>query len=337
MDLLSTIYLPAGSVQASTRRLKLETPWPPYIVAMPPVRWSASSKHGGYCPLELGSMTFNLAMFNDDWPPPFNFAADLEVTETTEAAKSMLFEGVAHQGEWDQDANVNAADYDLYGPDDYTTQLAAATTQATFGATLDAVFTWACNAARLNLTLDTTLSRAVSPAVVHTTSSDQLLIDFLDDLARYHTHLFYIEAGTLYLVDMEADNGTDTAGNERTNMQEPSYHGPDPLKEITDGSNPPKFCSYPYGDTLTQNSYETNTTNIAAAQAKIKTILDKQQITCRRALSGATMPKPGKKFTFTRSLGMTNPVSVTMWAREIEIDFIAGTFIVTGEGTVTAI
>ena len=334
MMLLATSYLPSGARQASTRRLKLETPWPDHILQMGSLRWACSSRHGGYCPMEYGDLTYAPEMFSSDWPPPMNFAVDLEATASTEAAKFTLFEGTAHKQEWGCLENMG---YDLYGPAGYTTQLPSGTTQATYGATLDALFAYACNASRLNLTLDTTLSRSPSPALSHTTGSDQLLINFLDEVCKSHTHLFYILEGTLYLVDCEADNGTDTDTDERTNMQHNTYGGPPPVSMITDGTNSPTFCSFPYGSVYTQPSFETNAAAVAAAQAKIKTIIEKEQITLRRVLTGAAFPVPGRKYTFTNEVDLLKGVSEEMRVREIEVDFKNDDLIMTGEGTVTAI
>lgn len=330
MHLLGTFTLPSGSKRASVQRLKLEHPWPNHILELASIRW-ACDLTGGYATLQSGelSISFSPEMFANDWPPPKNFAALLEYTETIEASKGVLVAGMCHLQDWDREA----CEYSLYPSGGYTTQLAASTV---FNDTLVNVFSWACDAARLNLTLDSTLASATA-AVVHTTSSDQLLIDFLPDVAKYHGHLFYIESGTLYLVDFDSDNGMDTASNERTNMQPNSYGGPQAVSMITDGTNPPVFCSYPYGSSHSQNSYETNAANVAAAQAKLKGILEKDRPTLRRVLSGATMPKPGKKFTFTNTRDLYKPVSVTMHAREIDVDFVNDDLIITGEGTVTAI
>jgi hypothetical protein len=75
---------------------------------------------------------------------------------------------------------------------------------------LTAIFTYFSGASYLNLTLNTTYDRAVSPPVAHWETEQQLLVNWLSELAAWHTHLYYITDTTLYLIDMFIDAGTET-------------------------------------------------------------------------------------------------------------------------------
>jgi hypothetical protein len=76
--------------------------------------------------------------------------------------------------------------------------------------TLAEIFAWACGAARLNLSLDTSLARSPSPSLAYWAGGQAAIIDFLSDISAFFNHLFFIRRKTLYLVAMEEDYDTRT-------------------------------------------------------------------------------------------------------------------------------
>lgn len=73
---------------------------------------SIPSDHGGFAKMEFGSITFNPILFISDWPPPINGDIKIYYSDTTEAARELVFEGTAHLTNFDRES----VSYALYGP-----------------------------------------------------------------------------------------------------------------------------------------------------------------------------------------------------------------------------
>ena len=180
--LLVNITINAVLNYVSQEGIALTNNWKPKVMSIDPIRYQIQSDYGGYCALNYGSISFFPDLFEDDWPPPVECAISVYYTATTEAAKETVFTGTAYL----EKITREGVTYGLYGPK-FTATVAHATG---YNDTLDAHFATWCGAGLLNLTLDTTYSRAVSPNVTHTTSGTQLCIDLASKVAAFYNHMF---------------------------------------------------------------------------------------------------------------------------------------------------
>ena len=219
--------------------------------------------------------------------------------------------------------------------------------------TLAGLFDWACSAARLPMSLDTTKGEAPSPPVNYWADSQTKLIDFLSKIAAYHTHFFYIKTSTLYLIDMNVDNGSRTVTE--YDYFPASYADKAPLSKITgtwrerSAANETigrfireseyeesYFPSYPYGGELSLEAYGNVRSDIAASLLAISTLYHKQQITAPIPIE-SSLPVPGEAISGTDT-STKRDVSFSFRTREISYDFFGGVpkAHITGEGTVTS-
>ena len=148
---------------------------------------------GGYVEAASGSVIFNPYMFVNEFFPPKSCPISISLTDTTEEAATLLFEGTAHREQVSRDGVV----YSLHGTE-YTSVLAERTY---IDDTLTAVFSDYCGAGHLNLDYDDDNAAAVPPAMYRVFEAGTPIIDMLSELAAAACHLYYIKAGTLYLVD----------------------------------------------------------------------------------------------------------------------------------------
>lgn len=191
------------------------------VVSLASLRIATSRLYGGYAAPTFGDIELLPDLFDGHWPPPVTCAIKIMIGDTGEAGAFTVFEGTAYL----QNINRDGISYQLHG-NNYTNEV----TDYLYSGTLNAVFTTACSA--LGLTLNTTYARATSPTVYWQTSGTTKLIDNLSTIAESFSHRFYIQAGTLYLVDTLLDNGSALALTE-FDVFPSSYRRPAPLKEVT--------------------------------------------------------------------------------------------------------
>lgn len=99
---------------------------------------------------------------------------------------------------------------------------------------------------RLGLTLDASLASGANPIVSGTVSGDSLLLDVADAVAAYFSHWFWIENGTLHLVDVHAENGLAFNFGIWDYVRGPKYTWQAPVNSVTDDAG--KIAIY--GNTL---------------------------------------------------------------------------------------
>lgn len=97
----------------------------PYILGFVPPNYSTGDICGGFCELTFGSISLSPDLFDNEWPPPINGELILKYTDTTEAAATVLFEGMAHLNE--RAITIDSIEYDIYGKN-YDTDLLSETT-----------------------------------------------------------------------------------------------------------------------------------------------------------------------------------------------------------------
>lgn len=281
------------------------------------------TEYGGFAEMQFGTMTLSPDLFSgSDWPPPHSCPVTAKYTATTEAAAETLFEGVCHLSNLDR----NGVTYRFYGNEDDT----VISSGTAFADTLTNVASWFCNAARLNLTLDSTYARASSPTVAYTTSSDQVALKLLSDICAYFTHAFYISGSTLYLVDMLLDNGSRTITE--FDFFPSSYEMKSPIASVSDGTYT-QTSSYPYGQAKTVTSYCTVQAQIETALDNIITVSNKFGCQLKIPLIGS-VPVFGEKISWTdTSLGSDTDAYIR--GRGITYNFDSEEIIIKGEGVLS--
>lgn len=323
MALLVEITINGTLARISNLQHNLTNSWAKRIVSIDPIVRQVSTTHGGYCALGYGSIQLSPELFENDFPPPIECDITLKFTESTEAAAVTLFTGVAHLSLWDREVFV----YELWR-DDYSTVIADSTA-FTSSDTLLTVFTWACNAARLNLTLNSTLAESPSPDIYYTTSGDELLISFLDKLAAAHGHIFYISGSTLYLIDCNEDNGSRTLARWE---RQPSYMQEAPIT-MAKTTNYYQTSSYGYGAEITVLEYDNTQATIETYLSKILGIHHKRRANIVIPMEG-TLPVPGEKVSWRdQNLNIIDENYGYIRLRNITYDFNRNRIVLDGEGT----
>jgi len=133
----------------------------------------------------------------------------------------LIVKGTAHLREPSRDAVI----YDIYGP-----QFKTKVTDAEYTGTLQEEFAAAC--VTLGLAFNYTYARAVSPVVNYKAEGERLLIDNLNDMAKFFGHRAVPEDGTMYLIDCLRDNGPVLEYTE-FDIFPSAYPAPNPIKRIT--------------------------------------------------------------------------------------------------------
>ncbi len=192
MPLLITITS-GGTHRVSNEGLALEHYWDSYVVSFDPPQYGTKEESGGEVVSVFGSITLSPEMFGTS-QPPITFEIDVRYTPAnTEVDAQLVFSGVGHLESMTRKGNK----YGLYRPA-FEYEVPATTV---FNDTLVNVVSWFCDAARLNLTLNSTEAKSPSPAVSFTQDSEILGIDLLSDICAAYCHMVFIEDGTLYLID----------------------------------------------------------------------------------------------------------------------------------------
>lgn len=311
MDLLSETTINGTLHRVSDAWHVLDNLWEPFIVQYDAPKFGLAREYGGYAAPKWGRREFSPDLFESDWPPPNTISVTDMITDDTEANAVTVFEGTLHLDSY----NEQGVAYTAYGAEHDTV-----ITDEVFNDTLVNVFTWAVDASRLNLTLDSTAARSPSPDVSYTADGEQVLVDVLSDIAAFFTHGFYIENGTLYLIDMLADNGTSTF-DEFEFFRGAEYQGPNPYSEIkTTDYN--VTGSFKYGTELNVSPVCHNTqSNIEAALGDIKTIVDQDRYRFRLIPESDQLPVIGQGLTVTNESlqsSTTTSIRITDYAPDID-------------------
>lgn len=207
--------------------------------------------------------------------------------------------------------------------------------------TLLEIFDSVCGGA---LTLDHTYSRPISPTINYYQTEQIYFPDFLSKIAAWFTHLFYIRAGILYLVDMLIDAGSEITTE--FDFFKSGYQFNVPAKKLTssypfrisgewyDGSGgsagvclreSTKVISaesgIPYGDTDQDFSppYCTGIVPVTTALQNIQTILNRPQVSISIPFD-TSLQSPGKKMTWVNESYPYNIMTDT-WVRTVSYDF----------------
>jgi hypothetical protein len=227
-----------------------------------------SEDYGGYAEPSFSELNISPDAF-DTWPPDGDATIKvmlLDMDETDETKAVTIFDGYGTPEQFDHEG----VEFTLYSTG-YTATIAEDATQT---GTVLSLMTSYCST--LGLTLDSTHARSTSPAVSYTPSSEELMIDVMDEMCAFFTHGFRIIDGTLYLFDMLTTG--DIAEVTEFSMQEATYGKAEPLIEVTCGDYSVSGSST-YGDDVSiSTAYHTTGAAINAALTNIKTVLEKDVV-----------------------------------------------------------
>ena len=245
------------------------------------------------------------------------------------------------------DTNVDNATASTF---EYTVALVGEITVSGTGSqtTLIEIFDWAAGASNLNLSFDSTLATTFSAS--YWANSQDVLVSFLDQLAAYASHLFYIVNDTLYLVDMDSDNGTTSLTEFEFYPASISFASPVSLvkTEWTDRvaveetigkyiKDVPQEVTvsgaHPYGNEESADCFQSTISAVTASLTRIHGYMTSTRWETSIPLN-ATFPLPGMKITaLDESMGQG--VNIEIHVRDIEYDFENYEIKIAGEGTIS--
>lgn len=299
--------------------------WKPRILEFDAPTLGIPSVHGGYAKVEFGKIIFNPLLFQTDWPPPMSCPIKIYYTDTTEAARELVFSGTAHLCTFDR----TSITYDLKGPS-YDEIIADATA---YNDTLNVVI-WTILLSIPEITsVNAVYARVSSPNVTYTTSGDQLAIALASSIAQFYSHLIYIVEPVAFLVDMKRDNGSRIL-KENQFFAFPSYKYEVPVSKAVSGDYS-RFSAYPYGNELSVDPYHTTQANIETALDDILALANSPRTSLDLPMVAGNFPNPGEKIIISDT-GNVADISAWMRVRKIQYDFINHNINVEGEGEVSA-
>jgi len=307
----------------SNEALALDHYWDPYVSKAGSIKWVAASDHGGYVSIKFSDLSFIPKLFEDSWPAPDTVDLVVKYTDSNEASAVTLFEGSSHTSGLDRQSN----DYDVFG-EDYDTTV----TDEVFNDTLVNIFTTYTGGSYLNLTLDTTAARSPSPAVKYTASDENVLVNVLSDIAKFFSHSFEIRGSTLYLVDLLADNGTQSLTE--FDFKPAQYRDPEPISLLSGGGFSVTGSS-PYGSQVDISPVCHDTqSNIEDALDNILTIKESRGVELAIPMETSKVPVVGQGNTWLDE-SFDQDLNANMRTHGIVYNFDSYEFVITGRGTLS--
>ena len=328
MELLSETVINSTTHYVSDAWQQLTHLWEPHIIKYTPVRYGLPHIYGGYAKPKFGNRSFSPDLFNSgtDWPPPKTITVVDKLTDSTEAAAVTVFEGTLHLDGYDEAEVV----YHAYGEEftkDVNDQL--------YNNNLQGVFNFWCGASYLNLTLDTSgTSRASTSTVYWQRIGNTVVIDDLSAMAAFHSHSFYIQNGTLYLIDNLVGDGT-LSLDEFEYFRGSSYNAQAPISlfKTDDGTTDNSTDgSYKYGNEYNLDPCVVNTAPLmATALGNVKTIMEHDYYRFRVVPEADKMPKIGNIVTVTNE-SLLESTTVEFIVTDIAVDTTKGEIVIEGHG-----
>lgn len=267
--LLTEITFGGSLHRVSNEIVALEHFWDAQIASMFSIKYAIKHKGGGLVEPSYGIMDFLPSLFTGLSSYPVSCPIRLLHTNTDEASATVIFEGTAHLSSIERDS----VKYDTYAKA-YDTKV----TDESYSGTLESIFLSACTT--LGLTLDSSNARIVSPAVNYTATGEKILVDNLSDIARFFSHLFYIQEEILYLIDMLLE--TETVNLTEFDIYPSGYTYNKPVSIFKTGSDSTEASidgSYSYGDEdVISPQCHTAVNNSEAALSDRKLIIEKPKI-----------------------------------------------------------
>ncbi len=318
--LLIEITFNAVVHRISDEDLPLEHYWTAMVASMSSVKYATRHPGGGYVEPSFGDLDLLPSLFAGESEYPISCPIKIMHTKDTEANAVTILEGTAHL----TDIARASVKYDIYA-----TEYDDKVEDAVYSDTLLNIFTTACST--LGFTLDSTHARVVSPAVSYTATGEKVLIDNLSDMARFFSHLFYIEDDVLYLIDMLLE--TQTVNLTEFDIYPSGYTYEKPVSIFKTGSDTTEASvdgSYSYGDEDSVSPQcHTTIANSETALTDRKTILESPRIQMKFPLDNVY--KAGTMLTLTDE-SQEIPLNVQAKVRSVIWNFDSYECVIEGEG-----
>ena len=323
MPLLIEMEINGTTNYLSQEGVALDHYWDSKIVNFDSPQKALAQKWGGYLRPNFGSISYFPDLFINNWPPPTKCLTIAKYTDTTETSATTLFTAMGHL----LTINRNEVTYGLHG------ESYSATIAANVNVTGSLATNFITSAASLGLGFDRTLARndTSTNIVLLKTSGEQLLIDFLSDIAAYHTHMYYIEDNTIYLVDMFQDNGTTTMTE--FDYFPISYEFNQPVSAVNGGATVYTGVTYPYGSEISQTPYQVANSEVTTALKKIYEIVEKPFINLSIPLKEPLRITPRMRINLTDSSQIVDTSAYLRVGTTI-YDFNREEVTITGEGEI---
>ena len=320
--LLLELTVDGQIVRCSNQDLSLENPWDHYVISFGSLRVGISQLWGGLAVPDYGSVEFS-----PDLALPVTVACRVLFTLTTEAEAQLLVEGTLYRNSISRKRNI----YNLYVPD----RAAVSVSDVALNDSLVNVISWACDSSRLNLTVDTSLARSPSPAVLYTTGTDVDLLDLIEDMAAFYHHWIRIDeqSSTLSLIDME--QATASRSLDRLDHLPSTYSWQPPVRRVSSNGDPSHSVAglaYGISDT-TVTSYDSSQVGTEAALGDILTCLQAGRCELRMGMDNAP-PVLGEEISWVDSR-IERPVTASIKVHSMIYNFDNRTFVAEGWGEVT--
>lgn len=187
-----------------------------------------------------------------------------------------------------------------------------------------------------------------NPAVFWWAQSNSLVIDAIDALCRWGTHLFYVVGTTGYLVDMDTSNGSDMNLTELGFFAYPKYFYKPPISVLTAetmalGNYTGNYVvpqqgsvssSYTYGSTSQETGQVfVQDTTLNTALTSILAFENAPRISIEIPMIAGNFPVPGQKIVFSDSSTVDPSNNCYVYARKITYDFMNYKIQIEGDGS----
>ncbi len=310
-------------------QLRLTHPWHKRVLSCSDVTWKPAKSYGGFAKLSFGSFSLDPELFADDWFPPVSCPFEILLTETTEEDAVPVLEGTAYLVAADDESieyEFRGADSEVLCPDDHA-----------FNDTLEDIITWACGESYLDLAVDVSAGRAISPAIIYTSGSKENLFDLLSKMCMFYCHFFFVRNNTLYLVDLLQDNGSMSLNEHK--FFKPTYTWNVPFSRVTADINDTEYVAtspHSNGNEETVKPFHTNAAIIESALNDILNLANSLSMDLGIPLDGE-IPVPGQRInTVNESMHITT----TAWFRASTFQYVLQPdreeLVVSGQGGIVA-
>jgi hypothetical protein len=302
--------------------------WLGLVKSFSSFRLSMDYDTGGYIQPQFTDFVLSPEVFTNISPIPRKATIKVVNTETTFAEGDLLFEGVAIL----MNDNRSSFSYTCRS-EEFDTVVAEG---QLLNGTLVAVMTWFCDAARLNLSIDTSAAASPSPAVYYTVPSDMLAIELASALCATFSHAFKIEDGTLYLMSVKTPTALTTPTHTLTefDVKDATYTYNPPVSQFTAGD----FAltgSDPSANNVRAESevFHNVEANVLAYLGDVKDIIEAQNISVPAFIVGND-PKVGDIISFYDESGVHDTTTVAI-VRSVVYNFDDYNMIIEGYGVRT--
>lgn len=280
--------------------------------------------YGGYCEMSYGSISFTPEVFEDDWPPPINGSIAIKYKDENSDVIQTIFSGTAHR----KTIAVDRIEYGLYGTEYDETVIPGTQYSDNLNSVITEILTDIAEISSVN----TDNARSPSPAVSMLTTGERVAIELASEMAAFFGHMFYIDGGTAYLIDM-------LSYNESRSLTEFEFFFGVPIENAVPVSSAAtssyaRTSDYPYGKKVTVTAFHDTEANINDALDDILTILNKPRAVIQMPFSDTALPVPGEKISWTDT-AQGQDTTVEICARKFRYDFSQRIVEIEGEGAIS--